>query len=427
MNKILKRIYIKVEMVLKSPLCISNGSTLVTDNDVIKDFDGNPFIPGTSIAGTLRAYSSFKEQDENNPFGFSKEDKGKMSSIIFYDAFFDKEVKTIIRDGVELDEGKIITKDTRKFDIETKDTGKFDIEAIETGARTELRIEVIIREYDDEEKILEILKYALVGLKKGDIRFGMKKNRGFGEVKVKNIYKEEFTNENGKEWLNFNWNNMKTKLNLDDKVESKYYEIVVPLELEGGISIRQYSAKINQPDYVHLTCNGKPIVPGSSWNGAIRHRISEILEELNIKNKKNFINEIFGYVIKKGIESDAKQSSVIISESIIEEAVSLPMTRNKIDRFDNSTVDGALYTELSYFGGKTSLNIKINSKVENKWIIALLMIAIKDIQGGFLSVGGQTAVGRGVFKADGEVKFCGFEYNEDEYLKSLLCKIGGIK
>lgn len=423
MNKILKRIYIKVEMVLKSPLCISNGSTLVTDNDVIKDFDGNPFIPGTSIAGTLRAYSSFKEQDENNPFGFSKEDEGKMSSIIFYDAFFDKEVKTIIRDGIELDEGKI-----------TKDTRKFDIEAIETGAKTELRIEVIIREYDDEEKILEILKYALVGLKKGDIRFGMKKNRGFGEVKVKNIYKEEFTNENGKEWLNFNWNNMKTKLNLDDKVESKYYEIVVPLELEGGISIRQYSAKINQPDYVHLICNGKPIVPGSSWNGAIRHIISEILEELNVeelnvKDKKNFIDEIFGYVREKekGIESDAKQSSVIISESIIEGAVSLPMTRNKIDRFDNSTVDRALYTELSYFGGKTSLNIKINSKVENKWIIALLMIAIKDIQGGFLSIGGQTAVGRGVFKADGEVKFYGFEYNEEEYLKSLLCKIGGIK
>lgn len=418
MNKILKRIYIKVEMVLKSPLCISNGSTLVTDNDVIKDFDGNPFIPGTSIAGTLRAYSSFEEKDENNPFGFSKEDKGKMSSIIFYDAFFDKEVKTIIRDGIELDEGKI-----------TKDTGKFDIEAIETGAKTELRIEVIIRKDDDEEKILEILKYALIGLKKGDMQFGMKKNRGFGEVKVKNIYIEEFTNDNGKEWLNFNWRDMKTKLYLDDKVKSKYYEIVVPLKLEGGISIRQYSSKINQPDYVHLTCNGKPIIPGSSWNGAIRHRISEILEELSGEDKKNFIDEIFGYVTKKenGVESDAKQSSVIISESIIEEAVSLPMTRNKIDRFDNSTVDGALYTELSYFGGKTSLNIKINSKVENKWIIALLMIVIKDIQGGFLSIGGQTAVGRGLFKADGEVKFCGFEYNEEEYLKSLLCKIGGIK
>ncbi len=56
--------------------------------------------------------------------------------------------------------------------------------------------------------------------------------------------------------------------------------IEVPLKMKGGISIRQYAAKKNEPDFVQLTDHGKPVIPGSSFAGAIRHRIKEILERL---------------------------------------------------------------------------------------------------------------------------------------------------
>lgn len=96
--------------------------------------------------------------------------------------------------------------------------------------------------------------------------------------------------------------------------------IEVPLVMKGGISIRQYAAKKNEPDFVHITSNGVPVIPGSSFAGAIRHRVEQILGELEADStelpvKKNEILEtMFGYVDETagnqgaGVGAEAKQS-----------------------------------------------------------------------------------------------------------------------
>ena len=56
MNGILKRklLYVKVRFI--SPLNVSSGENEWTDSDVLRDYEGNPFVAGSSLAGAMRAY-----------------------------------------------------------------------------------------------------------------------------------------------------------------------------------------------------------------------------------------------------------------------------------------------------------------------------------------------------------------------------------
>ena len=47
-------------------------------------------------------------------------------------------------------------------------------------------------------------------------------------------------------------------------------------------------------------------------------------------------------------------------------------------------------------------------------------MALKDLQNGFLSVGGQTAVGRGVFEPDGELRIDGKAGIEDGIISEMF-------
>ena len=61
MNSIIKRKVFLVRIQFISPVSISSGENEWTDADVLRDFDGNPFIPGSSLAGAMRAYLNKKK------------------------------------------------------------------------------------------------------------------------------------------------------------------------------------------------------------------------------------------------------------------------------------------------------------------------------------------------------------------------------
>ena len=192
--------------------------------------------------------------------------------------------------------------------------------------------------------------------------------------------------------------------------------IEVPLRMKGGISIRQYSAKKNEPDFVQLTDHGKPVIPGSSFAGAIRHRVEMILRELEIPEVSTIIQTAFGYAEKEG----ACASNIIISEAEITEAKELTMVRTGISRFESAVKEHTLYKEKTYVDGKV--------KPDTKWILGFLLLALKDLQNGFLAVGGQTAIGRGVFEPDGSMLIDGKKEDAQfiqEAFKSLEDAKGG--
>lgn len=420
-KKVISYVQYALKLKLKSPLCISGGVKDVTDSDVQKDYDGKPFIPGTSFAGALRGYleECLDERVNENiskVFGFGRGPEGTMSRVQISDLYFEDNGELIIRDRIKL-ENKL-----------TVDGAKFDMEAVDTGAVCYGFLLLTIREDDDRDGMEKMVEQALAGLNCGEIRLGANKNRGFGEITVLTVKKKSFSKAEGNigEWLDFdrkvlleqNGNDILEKL---ERPESRYLTIRVPLKQKGGISIRSYSVVPNEPDYAHITSNGSPVIPGNSWNGAIRNRVEEILGQLGLESYQKYIDNWFGYVK----DSDAMQSNIVISESVIEGGVDLSMTRTKINRYDASAIPGALYSEKSYFNGSLELEIKVRKNyyagndVRYEPMVGMLLIALKDLQNGYLAVGGQTAIGRGIFEAAGSIKLEGTEKNENDYIKAV--------
>ena len=185
------------------------------------------------------------------------------------------------------------------------------------------------------------------------------------------------------------------------------------------------------PDFVQLTVheNGTdiPVIPGTSIAGAIRHRVVEILTELGISCIDYIINSIFGYV--DGTE--AHISNVIFDECRIIGAKKLILSRNAISRFESATKDGALYREMAYYGGNCIMTIYVNKEIYVKsssevninisdYVIGFILIALKDLQNGYLSIGGQTSIGRGIFEEDGSIVITEGICSEEEYISNCI-------
>lgn len=431
MKAIIKRKVLYVQVQLISPLSVSSGENEWTDSDILRDKEGNPFVTGSSLAGAMRAYLG-KKKNEDSLMGYSGKDKnqddiGKMSSLFISDLTFDEDTVTGVRDGVALDKNKTAISES-----------KFDIEIIEARAKAHFYMELTVREGDNEAEMNQELANIFTGINEGEIRIGSKKTRGFGEFKVLSVKNREYGKENYLDYaLAYKENTWKAEENqLDDWLKqadwnAQMIHIEVPLRMRGGISIRQYAARKGEPDYIHLTDHGIPVIPGSSLAGAIRHRIQDILEELKQnqiklpKNISDIINIAFGYV--NGNEACA--SNIIIGESEIKGASPLTMVRTGVSRFESAVKSGALYKEKMYVDGELSLEIAVRKSQnleDSRWVMGLLLLAIKDLQNGLLAVGGQTAIGRGIFMANGPILIDGEASKEDQYIAEMLQNMSGI-
>lgn len=420
-NSIVKRrvLFMKVQFV--SPLNLSSGEDEWTDADVLRDGRGDPFVPGSSIAGAIRAYI---EKEKNCPcfMGYSAGgSQGKMSSLSVSDLNFDKNVVIGIRDGVALDDNK-----------RTITGSKYDMEILEAGARGHFYLELAVREEDDEAEMERELASIFRGIDLGEIRLGSKKTRGFGKFKITFAAEKIYGRDNYLKYADAYedglWENEPNEWDRwvqKAEEENRMVRLEIPLKLEGGISIRRYAAKKNEPDFVHLTDHGVPVIPGSSFAGAIRHRTKQIWKELEEAGMEapisaaEAVNRAFGFVDG----TNACSSAIIISEAEIAGARPLTMVRTGISRFEAAVKDGALYKEKTYVDGTVNLEILVRKQKDprdTKWIVGLLLLTLRDLQNGFLAVGGQTAIGRGVFFSNGAVKVDGEEDRADEYIAEII-------
>lgn len=421
-NKVIKKIVYLLEATLASPLCVSNGEDLLTDKDVIKDASGRPFIPGSSLAGAMRGYLG-KAADKKCIFGYEKMNTtGEMSSVYISDfQFVGETIPLTIRDGIALSDEKT-----------TISGAKYDMEVIDTGAEGFFYLEMVIRSKDDESDMLYQMSKILAGWKQEDIRIGAKKTRGYGELKLTSVRMKTFDRTNILEYANvYNYedredvfieNSILDELKVEES-DCKYVTIKVPLQQNGGISIRQYAAEKGKPDFTHITANGLPVIPGTSFSGAIRHRIKNILDQIKVTNSKQILERMFGYVDAARSDATAHRSLVMINECVLKNAVPLTMIRNGISRFESGAKAGALFKEITYVGGKTTLEIRVEKKEDIEAIIGFLMLALKDLSSGYLAVGGQTAVGRGCFQKDGDISVSGIEYSEERCLKEAFLQL----
>lgn len=420
MERIIQKDIYRISFTLASPMSIGSGRNDSSDKDIIRDGRGEPFIPGSSLAGVLReqcsrkGFSGLPEEEradaDHKYFGFVKintdaggipvEDEAKSSRLLIYDAVIDQK---------DLDKVHITTRDHVKLDQwKTAEEGaKFDMEALEAGARFTTYIEQNLLPGDSSEMGEMVANLFL----DGDVFLGAKTMRGYGEICNVSVEKASFdlmSTEGARRWIDFDMYSPSREYEpyqrdggghseqSDDQCKLR---ISIGLHQTGGISIRKYTTEIvkNQdqyPDYEQLTTHDKdsnvaPTIPGTSWAGAFSHRMKTLASEVPEEEWRR----LFGYV-----RGDKKaRSNIRFSETTLQGAKPKILSRNAIDRFSGGAADKALFTEKTYYGGSCTLVVEFLD-TPSQDVRKAFAATVCDLDEGILAVGGLTAIGRGMFK-----------------------------
>ena len=164
-----EKVYYLVRIKTESPLSIGSGLEEMTDSDILKDSNGIPFIPATALAGVMLHYLNKDEQEIFTP---EKNNEKILSPYFISDVILTKSNGISIRDGVQINDDKI-----------TVEGATYNIEILETGSEFEFRIEITIRENNDEQKMKKIIDKLLANFNAGNILIGSKAKRGMRKDK----------------------------------------------------------------------------------------------------------------------------------------------------------------------------------------------------------------------------------------------------
>lgn len=449
-NPIIQRLYIKGKMLVLSPLLIGSGEDERTDMDIIRNAEEKPFIPATSLAGVLRHFLRDHLADENHDeqsiiktlFGKTEKDSTlsllMISDMLLQDSIFHQ---VTVRDGLKIDYATRTVGKHKGKDDETSGGAKYDYEVIDPDATFDLKMELVIRESNRPEiaQIYDAAAFLLKHLEEGNLRVGAKTRRGMGQIKLKDtaILKLDMkAAEDVETWLSFDLSQWNFQPNIDITglatntltfLAPPCFTLSTHFTIPYSILIRHYNIDPAGDDSAHLMSNGKYVIPGTSWNGALRQAIYTQLQTLTGDKKRGeeILSGMFGtispvaHVEKK--EKTAHASRIMIAESIIENEQAMSYTRNKVDRFTGGVVDSALFTEKPVYRGAVSLQVTLKNPKE--WEKGLLLLALKDIANGIQPVGGAANIGRGVLQAGYDsIKLDNLPLTpaiEEKYFKSL--------
>ena len=424
---------ILIKGILKTctPFMIGSGEEESSDSDVLRDSDGNVYIPGTSLAGVSRHFLETVGINTDDIFGKIDDEKDYESKIKFFDAFATNEVSTSVRDSVRL------------VDKISLDGSKFDYEIAEAGAEFIFKINLDL--YNSEKKLIErdadkveekkICSYIINGFRNGDIRIGSKTTRGFGVVDIEDIKYLQLDLTNAEEMetyinLDRDWNIVDKPFSAEELCKAQYEGVYETIErdfsLKSFLFIRDYGStkKVEDDDSKFVEAqtltNAKenPVIPGPSIAGVIRSHCRKILDKIGYKTEKerqDFINDLFGYETEVGEDGKLKRenekkikSNVLFKECELdkENIVFLNRTRTAVDRFSGSALQtGALFTgniacrNDNKNPEKITITVKIKKDLkEMKLAKSLINTCLDDLGKGIIAIGGNTGIGAGIFE-----------------------------
>lgn len=407
--RFLARIVIEAE----TPLSVKSGEkSVVTDAVVIKDVNGLPYIPGSSIAGVIRhAWKETKEgkQSEKDIFGYQQGEKGAGSRIIF------SEARIINAKGKVMD-GMVEPKDIKDDEVlkyydklpirqhvkinhrgtaDTEKSGKFDEQVVFSGTRFCFEMEMLgCKEKEEEDTFKELLKK----LYHTSFRLGSGTRNGFGKIKVVSIQYDALS-KNDERYLNKSSNLEESRGwyggTFSDKEEDKgwtswKYELTPNDFFLFGSGFGNEDADMTPITETKVDWENNPakvkehvyLLPATSIKGAIAHRVAYHYNRLTNVFAEDFNKEGRLYAEGKtmndyvgcnnvavrllfGYEGDAKmrkiRGNVLFSDLYDEKKEGKDKILNHvaIDRFTGGAIDGALFSEKTVYGNKKPFILEI--------------------------------------------------------------------
>lgn len=439
-RKIVERIVIEGDLVLQTAAHLGSGREEGTASlSLLRDpYDGAALLPGSSIAGALRSYWRERkwgygaQARDTDIFGARRgalgDMEGHQSLLIVDDAFSPRpsedspypQPEVEIRDGVKID-GRRRTAEEEKL---------FDLEVLQAGTRFRLHFELLVPEGCGAELRRE-LALALQGLELGEIGLGARKRRGLGRCKVDEwqVRRYDLTQTDhllawladGRAWSDVppvmpaQGKTIAAKLGVDDGdlVDQRaYLKLKAKFRLTGSLLVRSGQGQADQgPDAVHVhrlerTGDGTepralPILPGTSLAGVLRARGLRIAKTLapDPGRAQQMIDRLFGVGPEDGNGKQHLSSRLVVHEAKVKGVHSLVQTRIRVDRFTGGAMDNYLFNEAPVFAGeKGRVTLRLFLREPEDHEIGLLLLLLKDLWTGDLSVGGESGIGRGRLK-----------------------------
>ena len=413
-DAVTRRLYARGKWKLESVAHFGGDESGVADMCLLQDAKGNPCIPGASIAGAARSflaqqsqpwmdYIQKKESQELKKFFGGADENDTMSALIVADACcVSEKVVTSVRDGVRVD--------TRSGSA--ADKAKFDVEVLERGTEFQLALECIIRDGDNETELEELFLGLLHAFQEGDIRLGARTRRGYGRGRVESWDIHDLRMNKAEDvvaWLRDDvCKGVEGTCTLKPRQLSdrrRYCQIEADFELRTSLLIRSLSEEPQAPDMVHLHSVGEPVVPGTSFAGAFRHRAAVIASTIGWS--EDAVSEMFGPVHEQqNVEQQTElwASRVLIEEQLVENVETRWQDRVAIDRFTGGSLDSALFNEKPVYPCSlkeaTEPNLRLNLTLEEpeEAEIGLLLLTLRDFWHGHAALGGETSGGRGTLR-----------------------------
>ena len=429
----------------KSPLNIGSGNKgIKSDSLVLRDINGLPFIPGTTIAGLLRHTLG---KDEETYMGSQK----MGSPLIITEAKMLDNNCTVL-DGILTQEklNSPFLSSFRQLPIRqhakighrgaTIKGGKFDEEIVLKGTRFCFEMEML-SDKDDDTKFKELIET----FNSDTFRIGSGSRSGFGEIAVVDG-QYQYKKINLEDSKQKDWYLKKSSSLSEEWQDTETFDLKKP-KTEGWTT---YDIKLNPVDFMlfgsgfgndkadmtfvresFVDWSTKPanikdrerviLIPASSVKGALSHRLAfhynklkEIFADALPEGKKteDFVGKsneavkaVFGSEGEKGSDGKMlnKQRGNVLMSDIIQEAAVSPKILNhvSIDRFTGGAIDGALFSEETLYAKGLSFELKLivnNNAFEDKDVKTAFEDSLKDLCSGMLPLGGGVNRGNGCFE-----------------------------
>jgi CRISPR/Cas system CSM-associated protein Csm3 (group 7 of RAMP superfamily) len=462
-KKPVTHIYIaRVTIEFKTPFHVGSGDEgEVSDATVVCDMNGLPTIPGSSIAGVLRAsfLDRFGCDEEKKLFGFQEKDEGQGSKLSISWAYIHDchnipveglPDKKRMNDPVLANAFIPTLRDHVKINhlgaSSSDEHGKFDELAVCAGHR--FTFECMLQGVEEDK----ILWSRLMEVIQDDtLRLGGKTRRGFGAFKIITINTRTFRLESDSDFKAFS--RYPSSLEITPEGFEKPAEdpscnsnsvkreiLLQPCEYwmfgggndqaEDGFEVDMAPVRDTMIDWSEIP--GKPIsdvvyLPGSSVKGALAHRVAyhynRLTEQFSdqqspeefseLQNHNPAVEQIFGFAKEgKGETNEGLRGKVMIDDVFINSALKSQVVHHvSIDRFTGGarTLTGGLFSERPFWGGPDiflTIHVMDFDKIDHKAKKAL-DAAIDDLCESRLALGGGTGRGLGFFKMIKDTKWTG--------------------
>lgn len=430
---------VRMNLELVSPLQIGSGALdPLLDAPVFRDAFGDYRIPGSSLAGAVRAFAQNTALDSLFGQGGQTSDA---SAVEFSDGFLvDWDGDTFLRKRLRCESPampRVLEVQDRVRIDHTSGTaaigGKFDAEIVPQGLRFRVEIACVDRGRTDESlNIPEVLGSILDWFKTGSIRLGAGVTNGLGVVcpvagtvshavydlatpegliaaRVMPSAITESLGESGDISETVVMPNTKTASVIDGVLQITF-RVDGPI-LVGGSQRPRPSGNESATadllfghalvaDYANKEFVSRPWIPGSSVKGVLRHRVHHVLEAVGREDAERCVDEWFGSVGDHG----ASASHVSVRGHVLDDEKPTIVQHVAIDRLTGGSLQGALYSEAPIW--KDGLRVDVTFELNCLPVDGAVALAhaVLDMGTGSLPIGGGGNRGNGrlVFSTEGD-------------------------